>query len=42
MKLKDMSLLRTQAHLNGAWVDAANGETLEVRNPATGQNLGTV
>ncbi len=42
MKLKDMSLLRTQAHINGAWVDAANGETFEVHNPATGQKLGAV
>ena len=42
MKLKDMSLLRTQAHINGAWVDAANGETFDVHNPATGQKLGAV
>lgn len=42
LNLKDPSLLRTQSYLNGKWVDADNGETREVTNPATGEILGTV
>ena len=42
MKLKDISLLRTQAHINGAWINAADGGTIDVRNPASGETLGTV
>jgi len=42
MHLKDPTLLRTQAFLNGEWVNAANGATHEVLNPATGEKLGTV
>ncbi|HXR88748.1 MAG TPA: NADP-dependent succinate-semialdehyde dehydrogenase [Steroidobacteraceae bacterium] len=42
MKLKDPTLLRTQAYSNGAWVDADNDATLPVSNPATGEVLGTV
>ncbi len=34
--------LRQQAYLDGQWVDADNGETLKVTNPATGETLGTV
>jgi succinate-semialdehyde dehydrogenase/glutarate-semialdehyde dehydrogenase len=34
-KLADNSLLKTQAHINGQWVDADCGETLAVINPAT-------
>jgi succinate-semialdehyde dehydrogenase/glutarate-semialdehyde dehydrogenase len=40
--LNDPSLLRQQAYIGGAWVDAANGETIPVHNPATGELLGTV
>jgi len=42
VKLKDPSLLRTQAYSNGAWVDADGGATVRVTNPATGEVLGTV
>ena len=42
MKLKDPSLLRTQAYSNGAWVNADNEATVRVMNPATGEVLGTV
>src|SRR6185503_10558156 len=42
MKLKDPTLLRTQAYCNGAWVNADNEATLPVSNPATGETLGTV
>ncbi|WP_029011994.1 NADP-dependent succinate-semialdehyde dehydrogenase [Niveispirillum irakense] len=40
--LKDPSLFRTQAFLAGEWVDADNGTTVEVTNPATGDLIGTV
>jgi len=42
LQLKDASLLRQQAYVNGAWRDADNGATLAVRNPATGEQLGSV
>ena len=42
LALKDPSLLRQQAYINGEWQSAANGESFEVRNPATGGLLGTV
>lgn len=34
--------IRTQAYLNGAWVDAADGADFVVINPATGAELATV
>ncbi|MYM42130.1 NAD-dependent succinate-semialdehyde dehydrogenase [Duganella qianjiadongensis] len=40
--LKDPSLLRYQCYINGAWLDAADGATLTVHNPATGAALGSV
>ena len=42
LALKDPSLFRQQAYVNGEWQGATNGETFEVRNPATGGLLGTV
>ncbi|HEX6572991.1 MAG TPA: NADP-dependent succinate-semialdehyde dehydrogenase [Steroidobacteraceae bacterium] len=42
LKLKDASLWRQQCYVNGAWSDAANGETVKVLNPATRDVLGTV
>ncbi|RFP24413.1 NAD-dependent succinate-semialdehyde dehydrogenase [Duganella sp. BJB488] len=42
LKLKDPTLLRQQAYIDGAWSDADNGATLTVTNPATGEQLGTV
>ncbi|MBE3026635.1 succinate-semialdehyde dehydrogenase I [Janthinobacterium sp. BJB1] len=42
LQLKDPTLLRHQAYVNGAWVDADGGQTLDVSNPATGEHLGTV
>jgi succinate-semialdehyde dehydrogenase/glutarate-semialdehyde dehydrogenase len=40
--LKDSSLLKFQAYASGCWVDAANGEVLEVSDPADGLLLGTI
>ncbi|TWI54945.1 succinate-semialdehyde dehydrogenase/glutarate-semialdehyde dehydrogenase [Pseudomonas duriflava] len=42
MELKETSLFRQQAYIDGAWVDADNGQTIKVDNPATGETLGTV
>jgi succinate-semialdehyde dehydrogenase/glutarate-semialdehyde dehydrogenase len=42
LNLKDPSLLRQQAFVAGDWVDADDGGTVAVVNPATGQTLGTV
>ncbi|HET8692070.1 MAG TPA: NAD-dependent succinate-semialdehyde dehydrogenase [Steroidobacteraceae bacterium] len=42
LTLEDASLLRQQCYVDGAWCDAAGGATLPVRNPATGDALGTV
>ena len=41
-RLNDMSLLRQQAYVDGAWIDADSGETIAVTNPATGEVLGTI
>jgi succinate-semialdehyde dehydrogenase/glutarate-semialdehyde dehydrogenase len=42
MQLKDPTLLRRQAYVNGEWTLAASGKTHDVHNPATGEKLGTV
>lgn len=42
MQLKDSSLFRQQCLVNGKWIDAKNGDTIEVRNPATNELIGTV
>ena len=42
MQLKDSSLFRQQCYIAGQWCDAADGATLPVNNPATGETLGTV
>jgi succinate-semialdehyde dehydrogenase/glutarate-semialdehyde dehydrogenase len=42
MKLKDPTLLRELCFIDGAWAAADNGATLEVKNPATAQKLGTI
>jgi succinate-semialdehyde dehydrogenase/glutarate-semialdehyde dehydrogenase len=42
MKLKDPSLLRSQAYINGAWIDAADGRVFAVNNPADGSLIAEV
>lgn len=42
MNLKDPTLFRQQAYIDGAWVDAQGGNTFDVTNPADGALLGTV
>ena len=42
MNLSDTSLFRQQCYIGGVWRDADSGETIDVRNPATGETIGTV
>src|SRR5450432_2450447 len=42
MQLSDPKLLRSQCYINGQWLDAADGRSTPVHNPATGAMLGTV
>lgn len=42
MQLKDPSLFRQQAYVNGVWCIADNGGTHPVTNPATGEVIGNV
>ena len=42
MNIKDQSLFRQQCYIDGQWVDADSGETLEVNNPSSGSGIGTV
>src|SRR5918995_1258663 len=42
MQLKDPNILRTKAYIDGKWLDADSGATLDVLNPATGEKLGRV
>ena len=37
LSLCDSTLLKSQAYINGQWVDADNGATFPVTNPATGE-----
>uniref|UniRef100_A0A0E0CGF4 Aldehyde dehydrogenase domain-containing protein n=1 Tax=Oryza meridionalis TaxID=40149 RepID=A0A0E0CGF4_9ORYZ len=41
-KVRAAGLLRTQGLIGGKWVDAYDGKTLEVQNPATGETLANV
>jgi succinate-semialdehyde dehydrogenase/glutarate-semialdehyde dehydrogenase len=42
LKLKDASLLRHKAYVAGQWIDADDGATIAVTNPANGEHIGTV
>ena len=42
LPLKDPSLFRQANYIDGKWIEADNGATLTVRNPATGESIGTV
>jgi succinate-semialdehyde dehydrogenase/glutarate-semialdehyde dehydrogenase len=42
LNLKDNSLFIQQALVAGKWIDADDGSTIDVTNPATGKKLGTV
>jgi succinate-semialdehyde dehydrogenase/glutarate-semialdehyde dehydrogenase len=42
LPLSDPGLLRTRAYIDGAWVDADDGATFAVTNPANGDTIATV
>ncbi|MBB3527010.1 NAD-dependent succinate-semialdehyde dehydrogenase [Rhizobium sp. BK456] len=42
LDLKDPTLLRMSAFVDGKWINADNAETITVTNPATGAVVGTV
>jgi succinate-semialdehyde dehydrogenase / glutarate-semialdehyde dehydrogenase len=42
MQLTDQKLLRTQCFVNGEWIEAADGRTSTVTNPASGEKIATV
>ena len=42
IQLKDPSLLRQQSYIDGEWRQRRQRRTLDVRNPATGDKIGTV
>jgi succinate-semialdehyde dehydrogenase/glutarate-semialdehyde dehydrogenase len=42
MNLRDPSLLRQQCYIDGQWIDADEGQTVEVTNPADGKVIGTI
>jgi succinate-semialdehyde dehydrogenase/glutarate-semialdehyde dehydrogenase len=42
MDIKDKSLFRQQCYIDGEWVGADSGETVEVTNPADNSVLGTI
>ncbi|MGI9504604.1 MAG: NAD-dependent succinate-semialdehyde dehydrogenase, partial [Geminicoccaceae bacterium] len=42
VNLKDGSLLREQCYINGQWLDADSGETIEVTDPSNGDVIGTI
>lgn len=39
LQLSDTDLLRHQAYIDGAWVDADDGATFSVKNPANGEEI---
>ena len=42
IQLSDQALLKTQAYIDGKWVDADSGETVPVTNPANGEVIAEV
>jgi len=42
MQLNDERLFRQQCYIDGEWVDADDGSTIDVTNPADGSVLGTI
>ena len=42
MNLNDATLFRQQCYIDGTWSNADSGETIDVRNPATSEVMGTV
>ena len=41
LPLKDAALFRQQCYVDGRWIDADAGRTMDVVNPANGRIVGT-
>lgn len=41
-QLRDRDLLRDRAYVDGTWCDSDDGKAVAVKNPATGETIGTV
>ena len=41
-RLTDKQLFRQLCYVNGRWIGAEDGQTIDVDNPATGEIIGTV
>lgn len=41
-QVQDKDLVRTQAYVGGCWVDASDGATMQVLNPATAEPIATI
>jgi succinate-semialdehyde dehydrogenase/glutarate-semialdehyde dehydrogenase len=42
LKLKDKKLFRQQCYVGGKWIDANDGATFKITNPADGKTMGTM
>ncbi len=42
LSLNDPKLLRDKAYINGSWIDADDGATVDVVNPATGDTVASI
>ena len=42
MQISDQALLKSQAYINGEWVDSDDGSTFNVTNPANGKSIADV
>ena len=42
IQLSDQRLFREQCYVDGAWIDAEDGRTIKVTDPANGETIGTV
>ncbi|MCH7502292.1 MAG: NAD-dependent succinate-semialdehyde dehydrogenase [Proteobacteria bacterium] len=42
MQISDQGLLKTQAYVDGKWINADSGDTLAVINPATGDTIAEI
>ncbi|MCS3468951.1 succinate-semialdehyde dehydrogenase/glutarate-semialdehyde dehydrogenase [Pseudomonas sp. JUb42] len=42
MQLESQDLFRQSAYIDGDWIEAGNGDVIEVFNPATGEKIGHV
>ena len=42
LNIKDIGIFHQQCFIDGGWLDADSGASIVIRNPATGETLGTV